>query len=154
MSPRHRKFPKTVSVLLNHKVVCIKADTRLSCAVEQMDKAGVSSVVVTDDERPIGIFTERELVAVIAEHSDFEALRICEKMSCPVITAPKTLDIREACHVLLEHRVRRLVVVDEHGAIAGIVTESDMIERLDLEDFVRYKGVDDVMSRHVITCRA
>lgn len=46
-----------------------------------------------------------------------------------LITAAPTTTIEEARHILYTHRIEKLPLVDEHGVLAGLITETDIQKR-------------------------
>ncbi len=110
--------------------VTVKPEFTVKEAVSLMHRSGSSSVIVVDDEgRPIGIFTERDLVRVVAEGVSLEA-SIREVMTPNPVTVRVDDPLSKAISKMAEHRVRNLPVVDSEGRLAGLVTARDVTEAL------------------------
>jgi CBS domain-containing protein len=89
----------------------------------------VGSVVVCDPEgTPAAIVTDRDLAvrAVAEERSTSEPIR--EHASRPLITGDADMELEEAAALMVQHRIRRLPVIDG-GRLAGIVTLDDIAVR-------------------------
>src|SRR5687768_10067362 len=54
-------------------------------------------------------------------------LLVCDRMSRPAVTVTTTASIREAIALMAAHRIHYLPVVDEHGALAGVVNSDDVL---------------------------
>lgn len=109
-------------------ITAAREDSALSVAQTMRDR-GVGSVVVTDAEgEPDGIVTDRDLaVRVIADDRSAEA-PIGECATTPLITGEPDMDLEEAAALMVQHRVRRLPIVED-GQLAGIVTLDDIAVR-------------------------
>jgi CBS domain-containing protein len=91
-------------------------------AVELMAEHEVGAITVTQEQRPIGIFTERDLLRrVVLERRDPGQTRVSDVMSAPVDAVPPDLSFEEAVTIMRTRQHRHLVVVNEQGAVTGIV---------------------------------
>jgi CBS domain-containing protein len=102
-----------------------------------MRKHHIGALVVVDAKeksKPLGILTDRDLVlAVMAEGLDPALFTAGDIMSVDPITATPEMDALEAIELMRAHRLRRLVIVDDQGRLAGIVTVEDLLELLTRE---------------------
>ena len=55
---------------------------------------------------------------------------VSKHMSAPPITVSHDTDYKTAMGLMQKHRIRRIPVLDAHGALAGIVAERDLRQRL------------------------
>jgi CBS domain-containing protein len=97
----------------------------------------IGALVVVDAKeksRPVGILTDRDLViALMAEGLDPELFTAGDLMSVDLILANPEMDAMDAVQLMRQHRLRRLVIVDEAGRLVGIVTMEDLLELLTRE---------------------
>ncbi|MBI3859760.1 MAG: CBS domain-containing protein [Thaumarchaeota archaeon] len=122
---------QTVSDIMTPKVVTIDLDATAKECAKMMAKRGVSSAVIIQNDAPIGIVTERDLVSkVLADAVDPNKVLVRDIMSTPLITIAPTATIVQAAELMAEYRVRRLVVIDPSGALAGIATTGDIARTL------------------------
>ena len=141
----------TLQDVMTASVITITPDAPVSKALEIMEQKKISSLVVEKDNKPLGIFTERALIQ-LRVHGDIDYARPIHRiMSSPPFTAPVDMDYREAYQLLLNHRIRHLVVTDTQGHLVGIVTGTDFLTHLGLEYFMEFKRVGQVMMRDVLS---
>jgi CBS domain-containing protein len=93
-----------------------------------MEKEGVGCLVVVEDQRPLGILTDRDLaLRLLREKLDPGAVRVRELMHAPAVTIAEDEPLDVALRTLRAAAVRRLPVVDAEGKLAGIVTVDDLL---------------------------
>src|SRR5919198_4415753 len=108
-----------------------------------MIKNRVGSVVLVDGVgRPIGIITERDLLRKFsASTRPAKTISVKDIMSSPVITI-KTFDsIETAAAAMAKNRVKRLVMVEQDGSLAGVLSVTDIARKLAkilADDYSRY----------------
>ncbi len=100
----------------------------------------VGSIVVVEDERIVGIFTERDVLRrVVAAQLDPASTPLSEVMSSPVLcAAPRTL-LDELRSVMRERRIRHVPVVDD-DRLLGMISLGDLnrVERQVQERTIEY----------------
>jgi CBS domain-containing protein len=95
---------------------------------EMMRERNVGSVVLIEEQRPVGFLTDRDLtVSVLADGRDLGD-HAADHASTPVITASAEMQVEEAAELMVRHGVRRLVIVDGERLI-GILTLDDIAAR-------------------------
>ena len=117
-----------------------------------MADAQSSYVLVLDDQKLIGIFTEHDVVRISANKSLTEALTLADSMTKNVITLtiPETEDIFALSRLFNIHRVRHLPVLDESDCVVGVVTPHSIRKLLKPEHLLRHIRAIDVMSERAI----
>ncbi|MGL4378658.1 MAG: CBS domain-containing protein, partial [Microcoleaceae cyanobacterium] len=80
---------------------------------------------------PLGIISEKDIVKFQANHLDFEKIIAESVMTTPVLKANFNITLWQAHQIMQEHKIRRLVVVDDLGYLAGLVTQSTLLYALD-----------------------
>ena len=129
----------TVGQLMTEKLETISpSDTAQEAAKKMRDKK-VSSLVVTNvEDKPIGIVTERDLVRqVCTKVINSNAVIVDHIMSSPLATIDANSSVEVAADIMIQNKVRHLLVVDENKVL-GIITPSDFTgylkEKLNLDD--------------------
>lgn len=121
-----------VRELMRKPVTALPGES-VRAVVRRMYENDSSSVVVVDDSgRPVGIFTERDLVRVVAKGVDLDSTSIGEVMTPNPITVRDEDYIAIALQRMIENRIRNLPVVDREGNLVGLVTARDVTRALKL----------------------
>jgi CBS domain-containing protein len=128
----------TVGEVCNRAVIIVKPDASVIDAVRLMKSYHVGDVVVVknrDDRRiPIGIVTDRDIALSMADNARrVSYLRVEDVMSHDVVTSLESETVHEALKKMQSSGIRRLPVVNDEGALEGIVTFDDLIELLSEE---------------------
>jgi len=131
------KFPSVVSDIMK-ELVTIESSMSVKEAAEKMLEKGIGSIVVTDDDKPVGIVTKSDLLGrVIVECRDPRECKIGDIMSSPLISINKDTPILDAMRELRHRKVRRLLVSDGEKLV-GIVSEYDMINAVTLSSLTQF----------------
>lgn len=120
----------TVQSILGRKggqVVSIGAGEAVLAAASLMNERSIGGLVVTDDERVVGIFTERDILRrVVAARKDPATTLVRDVMTSPVACCRPDTNLAECRSVMTEQRIRHLPVV-ERERLCGIVTIGDLM---------------------------
>lgn len=122
------------NVMERKKILSLPPETSIRTAAELMAKRKVSAVLVVEDGRLLGIFTERDAVyRVIAKGRDARTTRLAEVMTRdPYTVAPKT-SFGYAMLMMHKHGFRHVPVI-ENDRLVGIVSARNALDP-DLEEF-------------------
>lgn len=119
-----------VKEVMKKNVITIDAEKTIEEACKIMGEKHIGSLIVTIDNKPYGIFTERDLISkVISKNIDIKKAKVKEYMSFPLIFVKPDIHIREAAKIMVEMRIRRLPVI-ENDKLVGIFTSSDFVEAI------------------------
>ena len=120
----------SVSDLMSRGLVTARPDEPVSVVAKRMHNAGVGAVVVLDEEgKLLGLFTERDLLRLVAEEASLDK-PVGEEMTVnPTVVKPDT-PILEAGSLMVQLGVRHLPVVDDDGRPLGILSLRDVCQSL------------------------
>ncbi|MFD9123330.1 CBS domain-containing protein [Kitasatospora sp. NPDC059571] len=139
---QHRR----VHEVMTREVVSARPDTPFKEIVALFHRNDVTAIPVVDDQdRPIGVVSEADLIrkeAVLADpegrspgrwlgahdRARAEAETAGGLMTSPAVTARPSWSIPEAARAMDRHRVKRLAVVDEAGRLVGVVSRRDLLQ--------------------------
>ncbi len=98
-------------------------------AVIRMTSKNFGSIIIVDeDERLLGMFTERDLLKrVVAEDKDPKAVRLADVMTTELRVAREEDSILEWLRIMSNERFRRLPIVDDNNRVTGIMTQGDFV---------------------------
>lgn len=116
------------------KVVELRSDAPASRAIEEMRRAAIGCVVVTDGEgEPVGMVTDRDIaLRIMGRGRDPDLTVLSAIMSAPAITCESTQPLEELIAVMRDKGIRRMPVTHE-GRLFGIVTFDDLLVTLGAE---------------------
>jgi len=109
-----------------HVLITTQPDDTLVDAAGQMNCYQIGALPVYDERRLIGIVTERDLTAAIAEGIDPAATRVVEYMTEQPVTVAPDDDLEVAARRMAELGVRHLPVVDG-GRLVGVLSMRDLL---------------------------
>jgi CBS domain-containing protein len=121
----------TVATILEEKgsrvVHSVKPHATVFEAVEKMASVKIGAVLVCDEGRPVGIFSERDLLTrVILERRDPASTRVGDVMSAEIACVDLGTPTEEAMAIMTERRCRHLPVVDAESLV-GLVSIGDLV---------------------------
>jgi len=104
----------------------VDSETSVADACKLMGEKHVGSILVSSKGVVDAIFTERDLLSrVVPEKRDLAAITVRAYASSPLITVAATTDVKEAARIMVQMKVRRLVVVSD-GKPIGVFTAADL----------------------------
>ena len=108
--------------------VTLSSSKTIKEAKEVMSLYKISGLPVVENEKLIGIITNRDI-----RFETDETLQVTERMTTEkLVTVPQGTTLDQAKKVLQEHRIEKLLVVDGDGSLAGLITVKDIQKK---EDF-------------------
>ncbi|MGM3306037.1 GAF domain-containing protein [Anabaena sp. WFMT] len=115
-------------------------------------EARSSCVVVVENNQPVGIFTERDVVRLSAQRRNLNNLAIRDVMAHPVVTLHESefTDLFFAVNLLQHHKIRHLPLVDEQNQLVGLLTHESLRQKSRTVDLLGLRLVSEVMTTKVI----
>ncbi|HET7419560.1 MAG TPA: CBS domain-containing protein [Candidatus Dormibacteraeota bacterium] len=159
--PRHR----TVETVMTVRVHVAGPQTPFKHLVRMIEENRISAVPIVDQQgAPIGVVSEGDLLLKErrgelesadsplhlwrrrVDRAKAEGVIASDLMTAPAITVPVGTPIAAAARLMQERNVRRLIVVNELGRIAGIVTRSDLLQVfLRTDEEIRDEAVNRIL---------
>jgi CBS domain-containing protein len=112
--------------VMNKNVVMAGPEITVKEAARIMSKFHIGSLIILKNKKIIGIITERDILASVAQGKDAELTTVEEIMTKNVITIAPDKTIEDAISLMTEHNIKKLPVVDV-DELVGIITASDII---------------------------
>ncbi|MEM1395344.1 MAG: diguanylate cyclase [Cyanobacteria bacterium P01_H01_bin.150] len=137
---------------INFEPLRVKANASLEDVLTLLGQTKNSCVLVVEQQKLIGIYTERDVVRMTAEKQNFAGLTIADVMSKNVIsiTASEITDIFLALNLMRRNRIRHLPVLNEFQQLIGIVTPKTIRKVFKPVDMLRNRLVHELMETRVI----
>jgi CBS domain-containing protein len=138
-----------VASVLAHKgtaVYSVPPTATVLDAVVRMNEQGIGALLVLNAGRPVGIFTERDVLRrVVAERKDPATTEVAAVMTRELVVVKPSIAVQDAMAVISETRCRHLPVVQE-GQVLGIVSIGDLTRWVGRDREVRIQQLVDFVT--------
>ena len=140
----------TLRSIICHPLLSCDLATPVAEAARRMAQAQCSSILVEDQGTIVGIWTERDALAVDLSASGSGQVPIYLTMSSPVKTISIDTSIGDAALHFRRDNVRHFLVLDEAGEHKGIVSQSDVVINQGVEYYIALRDVKSVFRRKLL----
>ena len=121
---------RRISRIMSAPVHTIGKDMSLLAALEKIIKKSIGCVVVEENRKPIGIITESDVTSMIDRMKNLKDVKVADVMAKNPVTIDEMTPLHEAARIMNHKGLKRLVVIDENGNIAGLITQKDIVNGL------------------------
>jgi len=122
---------KTAAHIMMTDLFTSEPGAPLADIIKIMSDRDITCVIAAENTRPRGILTERDLVGLCEQYREISRLTLADVMTAPVITIGMGANMHECIMRMQEARIRRLLIVDDTGAIAGLVSQTEVMEAME-----------------------
>ncbi len=128
-----KMFSETqVRDVMTRALISADPTTTLYQISKMMEQGGMGSILVKKDGVPSGIITDRDFAIKIAAHDVSMDTQVEKIASFPLITINSNDSILDAAKTMSDNKIRKLVVTEE-GKVVGIITSTDLVNKLALK---------------------
>ena len=121
-----------VKDIMSHNVQYANSTDKIIDIAGYIYRKGIGSMIIKKDGMPKGIVTERDIIRnCTMDLRNIFNITAQEIMSEPLITVNENTPIVEACLDMRLHNIKKLVVINNNGAIVGILTMTDIVHNFD-----------------------
>ncbi len=125
---KRRELPlRVVDIMVKEVVTAKEHDKIRDVAIRMYEKRVGSVVVVDDEEKPIGIVTERDMVYVVARALAPDTPVWMVMTENPVVINENAL-VTEAMEKMRVQNIRHLPVVNDEGKLVGMISFRDIMD--------------------------
>lgn len=117
----------TLTDIATTDVVTATSDTDLRDVLEQMADHEVGSVVISDDDEPVGIVTDRAIALGIRDVDSIDDVSVEDVMTEDPITVSENDTHFDALEMMSSEGIRRVPIVDDSGSLTGILSLDDLL---------------------------
>ncbi len=111
-----------VKHIMVENVVTANSNITVKRAIETLYEKHIGSIVVVDDdEKCVGIFTERDVIRLVAKNAQLNQ-PIDKVMTKNVVTIQEETLLDEARRLIVAHRIRHLPVVNQENKLVGLLS--------------------------------
>ena len=115
--------------VMRTRVVSVQAGDTARLAVLRMLEEGVGSVAVCEGGKLVGIFTERDVLALAGDAADLDAVKVGDAMTREPVTVDADVPVLDAARLMGERKIRHLPVV-QGEYLLGMIGIRDVLGSL------------------------
>lgn len=117
-----------VKEIMTPNVEIINPDMPITEAAKKMKEMDVGILPIGENDRLVGMITDRDItIRAVSEGKDCAATNVRDVMTPHVKYVFDDVTIEEACNVMSEHQIRRLIVLDRDKRAVGICSLGDLV---------------------------
>lgn len=127
--------------------IVVTPETKVLDAIAQMSGVRSQCVLVVENTHLLGIFTEQDVVRLIAQQKPLHNFVMREVMSPSVVTLRESdfTDTLVAINLIQQHHMRYLPIMDDSDRLVGIVTDQSLHQLVEIQ---RQKHIADLEQKH------
>jgi CBS domain-containing protein len=115
-----------ISQLIGDDVARAPADATLQDVTQALTRHAVGALVIGEDERPIAVFSERDLVRAVAAGRDLATTLARDVASTELVWCDVDSTVDDVAVEMLSRYIRH-VLVEENGTLVGVVSARDLL---------------------------
>jgi CBS domain-containing protein len=109
-------------------VFSIHPDKTVKDAIDMLIQYNIGSLLVVDDAKPLGIFTERDILRICATDAGrLNEILVRDSMTSNLIIGQLDDDVEDVMQVMTDRRIRHLPILQE-GYVAGMISIGDLVK--------------------------
>ena len=142
--------------IMTQKVITCSPNDTFSQIQQLMVDNGIGRVVVVDENRPVGIITQKDIIGfLVADKSlrGLEDITARESMSTRLITARRSTSISLLARTMIDKGISSVLIVDDGYRLEGIVTKADIIKWYGAFHFELAFKVKEFMTTKTVTVK-
>ena len=126
---------KVEEIMSENPVTCMP-DTSIQQAARWMVESDCGALLVVDsDNKPVGVITDRDITCrIVAKGKNPYQLTVDDAMTHTAATVYKDTSVEDCLELMEENQVRRMIVIDDGGAVCGMVSQADLARHMRPED--------------------
>lgn len=119
--------------IMSEDVACLCKDDSVARAAQLMEEYDVGSIPVCENDRVVGIVTDRDIALRSVAHGHDSHQSVGNVMTDDPVVGNPDMDVHEAAKIMSERQIRRLPIV-EGSSLVGIVALGDISVEPALQD--------------------
>ena len=123
--------PKQIVVrnIMTKSVIAVDATLTINEAAKMMEDAKVGAIIVMENNKPLGIVTDRDFAVKVAAHAYQISDPVKKIMSSPLIAVSPDESVWMVSELMYTKGIRKLPVIENDNVI-GMITATDLINQL------------------------
>ena len=116
--------------IMEKNVITININKTANYAANQMKENDISFLVIIENEKPVGVVSERDFVQKLCiNNQNSSNVKISDIMSYKFRWVKPTTKIEDAIQKMLNNNIRRLLILDDENLV-GVITQTDLASYL------------------------
>jgi len=132
--PETQEAKRFVDQIMKNSTLTIDSSVPAYEAAKMMEDLNVGSLVVAENNVPVGIITDRDFAIKVTAHSYPRDTPIRRIMSSPIISVGSFDTLWVAAELMSSNKIRKLPVIQDEKVV-GIITATDLIDCIVLNAF-------------------
>jgi len=132
--PETQEAKRFVNQIMKNSILTIDSSVPAYEAAKMMEELNVGSLVVAENNVPVGIITDRDFAIKITAHSYPRDTPVRRIMSSPIISVGPFDTLWVAAELMSSNKLRKLPVIQDEKVV-GIITATDLIDCIVLSAF-------------------
>ncbi len=143
----------TISQVIK-RTVTVTPKTSLLDARSILLRHRISRLIVSENDKPLGIVTEKDMVKAIYQlgGKPLESIRVSSFMSKNLVTVSEKATLYDCAKSMLNNKISSVIVLKKDGTLAGIITKTDLASVF-LTQAAEPLQISKIMTRNVITVK-
>jgi CBS domain-containing protein len=135
------------------KAITVPQKTTLLDLRSMLLRYRISRIIVSENEKPLGIVTEKDLIkSIYLGNKPIENTHVSEIMIKRLVTASEDSTIRDCARLMINNKISSVIILKKDGKLAGIITKTDLTSVF-LTQATSSLQVSKIMTKHVITVK-
>jgi CBS domain-containing protein len=135
------------------KAITVPKKTTLLDLRSMLLRYRISRIIVSENEKPLGIVTEKDLIkSIYLGNKPIENTRVSEIMIKRLVTASEDSTIHDCARLMMDNKISSVIILKKDGKLAGIVTKTDLTSVF-LTHAISSLPISKIMTRHVTTVK-
>lgn len=119
-----------ITDLMTNKVISINQGNSVEKAALLMNKNKISSIIILDKKKTIGIITEKDLAnKIVAKNLLPSKVKVEDIITTEIIGVSHNSSIPDVCKEFKEHQIKKLLVYN-NKKLVGIISITDILNKL------------------------
>jgi diguanylate cyclase (GGDEF)-like protein/PAS domain S-box-containing protein len=130
--------------LVSNVIDSIEYNITLQEILDSMIKNNTKHFILLDNKKPVGIITERDILFLYTKHIDLNLKAIDFAKKC-LITSKSNRKVNYILGLMLNHKIRRVIIVDLEGNYLGTILQEKLIYEFEQEIFKTHTKAKDLI---------
>ena len=126
---------RTLASVMEREIPRLPPESDLGEAIACMLEYTSDYLIITEQGKPLGILTERDIPRLLRRHPEPHGLPLSAVMNTPVRGVSINATVTAALEAMSRHHMRHMAVIDEKGMIQGVISQRRLLEQLALHQF-------------------